>query len=509
MATKTVSPGAALLRSSRLFSLPAKLPQINDAAQLNLGFSESATTSLPTMQAIASPRISRKNGDWGLKRPMPPRACSSRQDPLIRIRQLDSIEAITDYDSATGHNRTLRKWQSLHMPITAQTETEQRQQLAGRSVFEESSDIVAIDPADRHTSADKRWKFEGPWLAGITEGEFQTYLKKKVRTRRAEFREFLRQQLAADRNAAAAVEALDLGVDAASAKTVVAAEITDDQLTEYLRFLRHDRVRIYHMVGKFLDLVPVGPSEKVVKDLARSTPSGFLAPLSSITAPSSSSSSSASSYSLPSLASLSSATSAGSAGNPWSQDGPPITHPSAGLSYLRTAAYLDNHPVYGPQKVHPPVSGRVVQPRTSFGSWTAKVGIAGFITDNPFGQSAYLNTRNANLNNSARTIPALSIIDPAIKGGAKVSVRVVSAKVNSHGRMVVSAAEADPEALLVQEELEGKEKIYDQQSRLQSTRADLEPRRFTLGRFGVGAASRTTPSAPPIMSSPENYGLKN
>ncbi|CAK7270048.1 hypothetical protein SEPCBS57363_003904 [Sporothrix epigloea] len=500
MATKTVSPGAALLRSSRLFSLPAKLPQINDAAHLNLGFSETATTSLPTMQAIASPRISRRNGDWGLKRTMPPRANSSRQDPLIRIHQLDSIEAITDYGSATGHNRTLRKWQSLNMPITSQTETEQRQQLAGRSVFEESVDVIAIDPADRHTAEDRRWKFEGPWLAGINEGEFQTYLRKKVRTRRSEFREFLREQLAADRNAAAAVEAVDLGIDAATAQPVTASGITEDELTEYLRFLRHDRLRLYRIVGKFLDLVPVEPSNKVYKNLARSTASGFLAPLASLTA-------SSSSYSLPSLTSLSSAASVGSAGSPWSQDGPPSTHPSAGLSYLRTAAYLDNHPVYGPQKVHPPVNTRVIQPRTSFGSWTAKVGIAGFIVDNPFGESAYRSTRNSGINNSARTIPELSIIDPAVQGGAKIPARVVSAKVNSHGRLVVSATEADPEALLVREELEGKEKIYDQPSRLQSTRADLEPRRFTLGRFGLGAAPRTTPSAQPTISSPESYGL--
>ncbi|CAK7244349.1 MAG: hypothetical protein STHCBS139747_005887 [Sporothrix thermara] len=503
MAAKSVSPGAALLRSSRLFSLPPKQTHANDAAHLNMGFSDTATTSLPTMQAIASPRISRRNGDWGLKRPMPPRANSARKDPLIRIRQLDSIEAITDYDSATGHHRTLRKWQALNTPITSQTDTEQRQQLAGRSVFEESVDIIAIDPAKRHTAEDKRWKFEGPWLAGINEGEFQTYLKKKVRTRRSEFREFLREQLAADRNAAAAAEAVEHGTDTASAQPVQAADITDDQLTEYLRVLRHDRPRLYRMVGKFLDLVPVEPSDRTYRNLARSTSGGFLSPLTSLTASSSSSASA-----LPSLTSLSSSVAAGPAGSPWSQDGPPITHPSAGLSYLRTAAYLDNHPVYGPQKAHPPVNARVVQPRTFSGSWTAKVGVAGFITDNPFGESAYINTRNSNMNNTARTIPALSIIDPSVPGGSKIPVRVASAKVNSQGRVVVTAAEADPEAVLVQEELEGKETIYGQPSRLLSTRADREPRRTSVGRFGIGASPRSPLSgSQPIISSPESYGL--
>ncbi|CAK7225009.1 hypothetical protein SCUCBS95973_005713 [Sporothrix curviconia] len=497
MAAKSVSPGAALLRSSRLFSLPPKLRHVNDAAHQNLGFSDTATTSLPTMQAIASPRISRRNGDWGLKRPMPPRANSARKDPLIRIRELDSIEAITDYDTATGHNRTLRKWQALNTPITSQTDTEQRQQLAGRSVFEESVDVIAIDPAKRHTAEDKRWKFEGPWLAGINEGEFQTYLKKKVRTRRSEFREFLREQLATDRNAAATADAVEHGSDSVAAQPVKAADIADDELTEYLRLLRHDRPRLYRLVGKFLDLVPVEPSDKIYRNLARSTSSGgFLSPLTSLTSSS------------PSLTSLTSAISAGGpAGSPWSQDGPPITHPSAGLSYLRTAAYIDNHPVYGPQKAHPPVNARVVQPRTYSGSWTAKVGVAGFITDNPFGESAYINTRNSNMNSTARTIPALSIIDPSIPGGAKIPVRVASAKVNSQGRVVVTAAEADPETVLVQEELEGKGTIYGQPSRLLSTRADREPRRTAVGRFGIGAAPRTMSGSQPIISSPESYGL--
>ncbi|CAK7222531.1 hypothetical protein SBRCBS47491_004895 [Sporothrix bragantina] len=496
MAAKSVSPGAALLRSSRLFSLPPQLPVVNDATHKNLGFSNTATTSLPTMQAIASPRISRRNGDWGLKRPMPPQANNARKDPLIRVRKLDSIEAITDYDSATAHNRTLRKFQALRTPITSQTDTEQRQQLAGRSVFEESADIIAIEPAKRHTAEDKRWKFEGPWLAGIDEGEFQTYLKKKVRTRRSEFRDFLREQLVIDRKAKAAAEAIEHGASSSQAEPVKAADITDDQLTEFLRVLRHDRPRLYRMVGKFLDLVPVEPSDKIYRNLARSS-GGFLSPLTSLTS---------SSSTLPSLTSLSSDASSGPAGNPWSQDGPPTTHPSAGLSYLRTGAYLDNHPVYGPQKVHPPVNARVVQPRSMAGSWTAKVGIAGFITNNPFGESAYLNTRNSNMNNTARTIPALSIIDPAVPGGAKVPVRVASAKVDSKGRVVVTAAEADPEAVLVQEELEGKETIHGQPSRLLSTRADRQPRRTAIGRFGI-SPPRAMSGSQPIISSPESYGL--
>ncbi|CAK7199727.1 hypothetical protein SEUCBS139899_002410 [Sporothrix eucalyptigena] len=500
MATrKVVSPGAVLLRTSRFFSLPAELPPPpNLTTPQTTSFSESSTRPYPTMQTIGSPRASRKNGDWGLKRTMPPQANASKNTPFIRIREQDTFEAVTDYAPAADHYITLQKWQALNTPITSPTDAEQRQQLPGRSVFEESADVVAIDPAKRHTAEDKRWKFQGPWLAGISEGEFQNFLEKKVRTRRSEFREFLRSELAADRNASNATEAIELGSDAT--KKLKAADITDDDLMEYLRLLRHDRPTLYRLVGKFLDLVPVEPSDKVFQNLARSG-GGFLSPLTGL-------SGSSSSGAPPSLTSLTSPVSAGSTGNPWAQDGPPITHPSAGLSYLRTAAYLDNHPLYGPQKSHPPLPSRVVQPRTQSGAWTAKIGVAGFITDNPFGESAYVSTRHNSSYNSSRAIPALSTIDPAVRGGAKIPVRIASAKINSQGRLVVTAGEADPEAVLVQEELEGKEKIYGQPSRLMSTRADSQPRRV-LGRFGAGLGSRTgTPAhGQSVISSPENYGL--
>lgn len=500
MASKALSPGAALLRSSRLFSLPVKPlpPAPGDVAGASGKNSDTATQPFPTLQAISSPRTSRRNGDWGLKRPMPPQANGARSDPLIRIRELDSIESITDYAAATDHAMTLRKWQALNVPLTSQTDAEQKQHLAGKSVFEEGADIIAIDPAKRHTAEDKRWKFEGPWLAGITEGDFQNYLKKKVRTRRPEFREFLRTQLAADKNAAAATDAMDRGGPGSAETTLTAADITDEQLTDYLRVLRHDRPLLYRLVGKFLDLAPVEPSDKIFQNLARSTTTlsgGFLSPLTGLVGLSSSSSTPSSL--------------GGPSGNPWAQDGPPITHPSAGLSYLRTAAYIDNHPVYGPQKSHPPQESRVVQPRTSTGTWSAKLGVAGFITDNPFGEAAYSNTRHNPTYNNARAIPALSVIDPSIHGGAKIPVRVAAAKVNSQGRVIVTVAEADPEAVLVQSELEGKETIYGQPSRLLSTRADTQPRGSASGRFVLGRPGRPAGpnNAESLISSAENYGM--
>lgn len=517
MASRTVSPGAALLRTSRLFSLPAPLPPApSDMSDSSKRTSNTATTPFPTMQAITTPRAARKRGDWGVKRALPSKAANATSQPSVRIRELDSFENVTDYASATDHAVTLRKWQALGIPITAQTDAEQRQHLAGRSVFEESADITAIDAASRHTAKDKRWKFAGPWLAGLTEGAFQTYLSKQVRTRRSEFHEFLREQLAVDRNAAAAAAAASAtpegaaesptsAPDAAAAGTIAAADIGEAELTDYLRILRHDRPLLFRLVGKFLDLAPVEPSERFFQNLARSTLGGgagsdFLSPLTSGRIASSPTSLSA--------AAAAASSSSAATGNPWTQDGPPITHPSAGLSYLRSNAYLDNHPLYGPQKSHAPVDARVVMPRASVGSWSAKLGVAGFVTENPYGDTAYANTRQSTVFGQRGSAankahhPALNSIDPALHGGAKMPVRVAAAKINAQGRVVLSVAEADPEAVLVQRELEGRETLHGEPSRLQSTRAESQPRRLPLG-LGRTASAATSP----VFGSPKNYGL--
>ncbi|KAL1889303.1 hypothetical protein Sste5346_008958 [Sporothrix stenoceras] len=500
--SSTLSPGAALLRNSRLFSLPTKpVPQApGDISRLVKGMADRATQPFPTLQAIGSPKSSRSRGDWGLKRPMPRQASNAKVDPVIRVYELDTVESVTDYARATDHHMALQRWQTLNTPITSQTDAEQKQHIAGKSVFEEAADIIHIDPTKRHTAEDKRWKFGGPWLAGVPEGSFQNYLKKNVRTRRPEFREFLRTQLAADKNAAAVADAIDRGSER-PATTLTAADITDEQLTEYLRALRHDRPLLYRLVGKFLDLAPVEPSDKIYQNLARSSSSlsgGFLSPLTGLGDLSSGS------------GSLDAAAKSGASGNPWAHDGPPISHPSAGLSYLRTAAFIDNHPVYGPQKSHPPIDARVLMPRTSAGSWAAKLGVAGIATDSPFGEAAYANTRhNPTYNNNNRSIPALSVIDPNIYGGAKIPVRVAVAKINSQGRIMMTVAEPDPESVLVMKELENKEKIYRQPSRLQSTRADSQPRGAASGRFVLGRPARPIGlnNTESMISSAQNYGL--
>jgi len=68
-------------------------------------------------------------------------------------------------------------------------------------VFEQ--DIDNTDPAVDADSTKKRWKHKGPWIAGMTDGEFETYIKREIRDMRDDFKRMLmskiRERLQSDR----------------------------------------------------------------------------------------------------------------------------------------------------------------------------------------------------------------------------------------------------------------------------------------------------------------------
>ncbi len=448
-ATRAASPGGALLRASRLFSLPSQLPPApGDIALAVTHTSSTATSYFPTLQSVTTTLSSRKHGDWGFKRPLPRTTTASTTTPAVRVKHVDSLEAVTDFASAADHTLSLEKWHEMNMPITIQSDVERNNYLSGRSVFEDNTDFTAFEPSRREELHDKRWKFEGPWLAGITEGEFQKYMKDRVRPKRLEFRLFLKKQLASDLNSEAAERAIDNGGGAPSALT--ADDITEEQLTEYLRTLRNSqsRVTLYTLVGRFLDLAPVQPSSDHFAQL------GSLAPRTPTRTAS-----------------------------PYAKEGPPITHPSAGLSYLRTNAFLDNHPVYGPQKSHAPVAARTVMPRGAGSPWPSLIGVGGFVADSP--ENSDYNAKRA------RGARGLEWFDPAVRGGAKTKVTPASAKVNSKGRVTLHVKEADAEATLVQKELQGRQSVFGQWSRPASQATGEDGFRQRLRRSTAGSTNMT------------------
>src|SRR6478752_1184195 len=164
MGSRAVSPGGALLRSSRLFSLPKPLPE-PQSTNLHIGDHKSPTMTrqYPQYQSITSPLSSREKGDWGFKRPFPLKSTLTTSTPLIRVNQVDSIESVTDFASAADHALSLEKFQEMRIPLSIPKGNEKsgisvRNDAWRKSVFEEDLDFTEYR---KGRIDDKRWKFQG------------------------------------------------------------------------------------------------------------------------------------------------------------------------------------------------------------------------------------------------------------------------------------------------------------------------------------------------------------
>ena len=451
-----------------MFSLPAPIPPPpnNDSSNGSSFASKTATLAFPTHQAVTTLAVSRKQGDWGFKRPLPLKSTTKGSNPMIRVKAVDTLEQITDFATATDHGITLRKFQELSMPLTARraagksdrADDGNTSNLPQKSVFEDELDVTDFHPDKRREAIDRRWKFDGPWLAGMTQGEFHKWLAKDIRPKRPEFREFLKKQLVKEMHAAAAQRALDKSEDLPA--PVDPSSVTEDQLIDYLRRLRNDNQALYEMVGEFLDLAPLAPptpESMGIPEAGRETEFRV-------------------------------------SKNPYAGKGPPITHPSAGLSYLRTSMYMENHPIYGPQKLQAPVIARILRPRRQTQAARARLGVAGFIVNTPLGDTA------ANAKSGADIL--YDRLDPSIPGGAKVWVQAQKAAVTSDGRVTLTVADVSmPEAILVAKELLGDAECLD----VQPSEAEIdrvETKSQIRQRFGFRMSDA------PAMSSARDYGVK-
>lgn len=402
-----------------------------------------STSTYPTHQAIGTYEKNRKTGDWGLKRNLPLRTTLKSSTPAVRVRQMDSTEMITDFASAGEHTITVQKFQELNMPITIPelTNTFRGQGARGVSVFEEDADFTTKEGAQGELDESKRWKFSGPWLAGMTDGDFHAYLRRTVRPRRAEFREFLKKRMAADMTASKQQAALE---NAEVAAVVRPEDITDAQFTENLRKLRAERIALFAMVGEFLDLAPVNPPSALA-----SLSSGSLVQAKST--------------------------------SPYAAGGPPNRHPSAGLSYLRTASVAENHPIYGPQAQPSPVTSRIITPR--LGNRAAKIGVAGFVAEAPQGDSAWnIRATRTSAPNQSTKVPGLAYFDPEIPGGPKAYVKPRKANIAANGRVQITVDDAPEVAQLIAKELVGEAEIYNNKKSAPATFGRL-PSGVTIERF--------------------------
>ncbi|KAI0840851.1 mitochondrial ribosomal protein MRP51 [Hypoxylon sp. FL0890] len=465
MAGRSVSPGAALLRSSRMFSMPAPIPAPpGDYSSATKHYSPTATINHPTHLTVTTTSSSRINGDWGFKRPFPLKTTTNSTYPLVRVRQVDSTEHVTDFQSASDHTITLRKFQEMNLPISvpnARINEPYPHISHPRSVFEEDSDVTALDEQQKAELANKRWKFTGPWLAGMTDGDFNKFLEKKVRGRRSEFRAFLKETLAAEMTNQAQ-KAVEAGEE--EPPKVSASDITDSQLTDYLRELRQERMTLYNLVSRFLDLAPVdlATEYRLLNKLIAGKPMVL------------------------------------SRGSPYGAHGPPITHPSAGISYLRTRNFQENHPLYGPQKHHTPVEARVLKPTNiSTGSYKPSIGIAGFVGSTPADDTTFNSTKMRNQSNLSK---ALHEIELNKYGGSKVYVQPTTAVVDSSGSVCITLEEPDGQAAAVQKELVGEASVFEDEIKAKEQPEVPRNPRGAPPSFSARPGTRITGSA-------SSYGL--
>src|SRR5271167_5280501 len=119
MASRSVSPGGALLRASRLFSVPPPLPRpAGDLSSTAIFNSDTATLPHPIHLSITTPQSSLARGDWGFKRPLPLRSTTKSSTPVIRVDAIDTFEHITEFASAADHSLSLQKWQEMGVPLS-------------------------------------------------------------------------------------------------------------------------------------------------------------------------------------------------------------------------------------------------------------------------------------------------------------------------------------------------------------------------------------------------------
>ncbi|RGP63323.1 mitochondrial ribosomal subunit domain-containing [Fusarium sporotrichioides] len=471
MRAKTMSPGGRLMRASRLFSLPKPLPE-PQSSNLHIGDHKSPTMTrqYPQYQAITSPLASREKGDWGFKRPFPLKSTLTTSTPLIRVKQVDSIESVTDFASAADHALSLEKFQEMRIamsiPKGKDTNNTFTTDTWHKSVFEEDLDFTQRRSGRKD---DKRWKFKGPWLARMTEGEFIEYLEKKVRPKRAQFKSLLLYRLVKSYNDERAQSAMEQGNEAP--EKIRVEDVTPEWYTEYVRSLRNDRAALYGMVSKFLDLAPLGQPVGILQT--------FLAGGENAAAES-----------------------------PYGKSGPPPSHPSAGISYLRTNSFMANHPLYGPQKQSTPTLARVVYPRQ--GPSPAKLGVGGFVADSPPGDNEFNNRHPARhrISSNRKMLTGISHLDTTTFGGAKAYVSPETATVDPSGRVVVQLREAEPEAQLIAKEAKGRGRVYDSSKQTKTqTKTEADPWRTSrVADELLGGGDAAAPEGDAVSSS-RNYGL--
>ena len=495
MANLRLSPSANLLRTSRLFALPPALPRTKAVQE-----SPTSTGPYPTHATIETTPSSLARGDWGLKRSLPrdPRSRRRKGDktygtstPMVRIGDIDSIDNVTDFESAADYAINLRKYQDLHLPLSRRTHY--GYQMTGQlGVPQQSVFDPAVDNTrdDNLTEAQGRWKFRGPTLSAQTQGEFDEYLKGTVRNQKGAFLDFLRerwQHIKRSRNlgnghdihknqsfntdslSASEAETSTTpssvgqsgksssrgeGLSDQSQKDASSGNGSDAEFEQYLKELRQDDGHLLALVQYFFDI----PNNTAIDPSLR---------LEQLQQPS-------------------------------------ATHGSAGLSYLKTSAHMSNHPTQGPRRDPRPIQARILKPAVRDNE-KAILGIGGFIAEDA--------RRGMFKSDEIKAVRTLDMDEP---GGAKVWVHLRKNYMSPNGRMIIEPERATDSTLRAQgieppktlgDALKAAEaEARDAERRAQAGRNFDEAEEENLGGLGPGnaqsdGADDSTTTAQPAQNS--------
>ncbi|KAF2999805.1 hypothetical protein E8E13_006452 [Curvularia kusanoi] len=509
---QNLSPTANLLRNSRLFSLPNPLPRPVVGETIGAGItkaSDSATLPYPTHQAIATTKSSLARGDWGLKRNLPSRSrVLQTSDPVLRITQLDTIEDVTDFDSAADHVRTRQKWEQMGVPMMKgmqQMGPVDRTGVAPTSAFERRDDTTAYHkqgldesglflqalknhgqarkaeekrsgspqqfspftppPVDAELHNTRRWKHDGPWLPGQSAEEFVSYISREISKRRESFNavliEFVKNEIYTTRQLAASQSGETPPVDPAEAQAWQKsrqeqwANISDDDITAGIKALRKETAN--NPVSSKLVQKLIVPFLRLPTIRIKATTYGQ----------------DASKRDFEKLG--------------FDQESAPLsTHPSAGLGYLRTKAYLSTHPILGPQLRTAPVPSRVLQPRqTGYRKENyARLGVAGFVANDAKRATDVPNSARRNAFQDARDVETIDITTP---GGKKILVNPQFGSVSNDGRIHIKIERSDgAEVAVARGELEDKPPVRAAEDQM----ADVFPSRNRGGFKGFAGRGK-------------------
>lgn len=303
-------------------------------------------------------------------------------------------------------------------------------------------------PADQIINK-KRWKTEGPWVNGLTEEEFNRYLTNTVRKNKAGFIKFLEQVKIQDKKKNLRQSMRDEGLlsdydpRALEIELNKQSQLDEHELNDYIKELRDDNnglsSELSRLVRQYFDLpaFPIANADGEEVDIDDAASGSARTRAASESANKNKDLLNAITNRLATRA----------------PESPPATHPSAGLSYLRTSQYLHNHPIYGPQMHHEPIQARVIRPRSAQGvngDKKAQIGVGGFVTEDS--NSAGFNSNNRIRTNDEPTleqqyITSISQLDVDTPGGNKVWVRPVRASVDEKGYVQLLVERASDQAV--------------------------------------------------------------